>query len=337
MPWTLTSAAARAADALALRRRWTAPASVARASGLSQRGTRPEGDTVYDRIFERRAAAASAPDRKGLEAALDAVGEDRAVLRRAVASGAPLTAVAGLAARWDGLPAPARSMVVNPLGHDGPGAVAWASVRAVQVDQTTCGAASMAMMLMITDPFVALWVATGAYIGDYVPPEPLGCEAAQRPIHTVDERWRSLQRHLHAATARHALGPFPWPRSLGTPPWRVDDLTRCAGLRFRGALVDDSDEADLTAMLAHASATLRDGIPVPVFTAGDSSLGLDTAIPRHVVLFVAKTPAGFLVYEPGSGAVHEVSEALLARHEGRLAALGYWSRLSWFVLPTPRD
>jgi len=337
MPWTLTSVAARAADALALRRRWTSPAAAARASGLAQRGARAEGDTVYDRIFARRAATASAPDRKALEAALDALGDDRAVLRRAVASGAPLAAVAALAARWDDLPAPVRGVIVSPLGHGGAGAVAWASVRAVQADQTTCGAASMAMMLMMTDPFVALWVATGAVVGDYLPPEVLGCEAERRPAHTVEERWRSLQRHLHDATTRRALGPFPWPRSLGTPPWRVDNVTRCAGLRFRGALVDDADGSDLKAMLAHASAALRDGIPVPVYTAGDSSLGLDTAIPRHVVLFVGRTAAGFLVYEPGSGAVHEVADALLADHSGRLAALGNWSRLAWFVLPVPRD
>lgn len=335
MAWTLTSYAARAADAVGLTRRWTAPAAVARSSGLSQRGTRADGDTVYARLFSRRLARAAAPDRKALEAALSVLPRD--IVERAVASGAPLAAVAGLAARWDTLTPLARDMVVNPLMHDGTGAVAWGSVRAVQVDQTTCGAAVMSMATMISDPFTALWVATGATVGDYVPPEVLQSEVAHRRSATLEERWQALQRVMHRSTTYRAMGPFPWPRTLGTPPWRVDDRLRCAGLKFRGVIVDDGRPAAVLGLLAHATAALRDGIPVPAYTSGDSALGLDTVVPRHVILFVGRTDDRLLAYEPGSGAVHSVAPDVLAHPRGRLAALGQWSRLVWLVLPRARS
>src|SRR6187455_2429801 len=141
--------------ALGSQRRFTNPASVARASGLAQRGARA-ADTVYARLLARRLALANPADRKALEAAISAVGRDRAVVERAAASGAPVAAIAGLAARWDNLPALAHAMVRNPLGDGSVGRVTWGPTHATQVDQTTCGAASLGMLTMIADPFVAL-------------------------------------------------------------------------------------------------------------------------------------------------------------------------------------
>lgn len=333
--WTVTDLAAKIADAVGTRRRWTSPAAVATASGLAQRESR-EHDTVFARVAARRIAAASPADRKALETALAVVGDDRAVIERATASGAPVAAVAGLAARWEGLPALAKAMVRHPLGDGAVGPVTWGKVAATQVDQTTCGAASMSMLAMIADPFVALWVATGQTPADHLAPEVLRSEAERLPAHTVSERWRSLQRATHLATTRTALGPLPWPRALGTPPWRVDNVARCAGVRLRGFVIDDSDPGDLAAALAHASAALRDGIPVPVYTGGDASTGLDTAIPRHVVLLVGQDSGELRVYEPGSGAVHAVPILQLNQPHGKLKALGNWSRVVWLVLPTPK-
>ena len=91
--WTATDIAAKLADVLGARRRWTSPAAVATAAGLAQRGARTH-DTVFARVASRRVAAASPADRKALETALAAVGDDRAVIERALASGAPVGAIA---------------------------------------------------------------------------------------------------------------------------------------------------------------------------------------------------------------------------------------------------
>lgn len=332
--WTLTGIAARVVDAVGARGRWVTPVAVARAAGLAQRGER-EHDTVFARVTSRRIAASTPADRKALETALAEVGADREVIERAAASAAPVAAVAGLAARWDALPAPAKGWIRNPLGRS-VGPVKWDATPLTQVDQTTCGAASMGMMTMLTDPFVALWVATGQVITPYQPPEVLRAQVGGGAAHTVAERWARLQRVIHENTTRAALGPLPWPRALGTPPWRVDNRLRCAGVRFGGLLVDDTVQADLAAALAHASAALRDGIPVPLFVGGDSTQGLQGVVPRHVVLLAGKLGEDFIIFEPGSGATYAVSPAQLSQPHARLRALGNWSRVEWMVLPKPR-
>ncbi|WP_062310764.1 hypothetical protein [Demequina rhizosphaerae] len=322
MAWTLTAVAARAAGLLGLSER-RPPEDVAALEGL------------FERAFQRAVDRASAADAKALEVSRDQMADDAPVLHRAVASGAPIPAVAALAAAWDGLGEETRRIVAHPQGES-TGALEWGGVRARQVDQTTCGAATMAVMLMVGDPFVALWIATGRALAGYEPSEALHAEAEGFETLTIEERWHALQRVIHAQTTASAVGPVAWPRSLGTPPWKVDDSTRFAGLLFRGSLVDDSSPEALAPLLAHARRALGDGIPVPMFTAGDSSLGLDSVIPRHVVLLVADTGDGFRVYEPSAGAVLPLADADLRPDAGRLPALGHWSRAAWLVLPVPR-
>ncbi|WP_062461477.1 hypothetical protein [Demequina soli] len=322
MGWSLTSAAAR----------------VGALVGMSERRPPEEpasDDSLFERAFQRAVDRAAGADAKALDVARHQMGDDAPVLYRAVASGAPLSAVAALAAAWDGLGDAVRDAVAHASGTAA-GPLEWAGVRARQVDQTTCGAATMGVMLMVGDPFVALWVATGRSLAGYDTPEAMHAEAEGYETLTVEERWHALQRIIHAQTTSSALGPVAWPRSLGTPPWKVDDSTRFAGLRFRGSLVDDSSPAALAPLLAHARRALADGIPVPMFTSGDSSLGLDSVIPRHVVLLVADTGDGFLVYEPGTGTVLPLADVDLRPDAGRLPALGNWSRASWLVLPVPR-
>ena len=290
----------------------------------------PDHPDVFARVCARRLEASSPADRKALEAALSELGDDSPVVERAIASGAPLDALAILAAGWETLDADAKSLVRNPLTRREPGPVTWSRVTATQVNPTTCGAASMAMMLMMGDPLVALWVATGRRSGAYMPPEVLRAEVRTNALHTVADRWDALQLTIHDTVTRRGLGPAPWPRVYGTPPWRVDDETRFAGLRFRGALVDDARDDEVAALAAHCRMALADGIPVPLYVSGDSSRGLNSVVPRHVVLLVGVDGDGFLIYEPSSGAVH--------RHRfvvggGKAAALGNWNRVAWVVLP----
>jgi hypothetical protein len=328
VPWTLVALAARAGRALGGRRAFVSQEATRRADALV--AAAPDHPDVFARVCARRLDASSPADRKALEAALSELGNDSPVVERAIASGAPLDAVAILAAAWESLDADAKALVRNPLTRRDPGPVTWERVTAAQVSPTTCGAASMAMMLMMGDPLVALWVATGRRSGAYMPPEVLRTVAPAGALHTVADRWNALQLAIHDTVTRRGLGPARWPQAYGTPPWRVDNETRFGGLRFRGALVDDARDDEVAALAAHARAALADGVPVPLYVSGDSSRGLDAVVPRHVVLLVGVDGGGFLIYEPSSGAVH--------RHEfavggGKAAALGNWNRAAWVVLP----
>ena len=321
---------------MGLRGRWRSPYVVSHASGIAQRGTRAAGDTVFARAYRARMAASSPADRKALAACLDQVVVDVDVIERAAASGAPLPAIAALAEGWERLPESTRTHVRNPLGRATPGPVVWGQTAAKQVNQTTCGAAVIAMELMMTDPFVALWVTTGRLLADYLPAEVATIDDLGRGLRSTASRWQGLQRAIHEASNRRALAGLPWPRAFGTPPWRVDNVTRVAGLRFATALLDDSSVGDVSAMVAHASAALRESIPVPMYTGGDSRMGLGAIVPRHVVLLTSVVDHVFMVYEPSSGELRELPAAMWLEDGTVRPALGFWNRICCLVLPVPR-
>lgn len=329
----MTGTAAKATALLGLRRRWVRPAAVEHAAALAhdtQRGT------IFARRFASRVQVASTADRKALEAAQAQVVTDTDVIDRAVASGAPVQAVAALAAAWDGLPTFIKDVVRDPSGGRVPGPVMWGRVRATQMDQRTCGAAVLAMVSLIADPFVALWLMQGRTLADHVPKEIDRIGRAGQPTHTVEERWHALQRATFREVTRRGFIVAPWPQMLGTPPWRMSAVARCAALRWRITLVDDTNPGEMQAMVTHASAALRDGIPVMVYSGGDVRRGISTAVPRHVVLLTSRVNGGFMVYEPGSGARHVLRDEDLVRGSTPHAALGNWSRINMMVLPSAR-
>lgn len=344
MGWNLTSWVAGASRAVGLRREWAWPQSADARTGLGLSGGEAslpgtEASSVFSRAAVRARDALSPADRKAVAVAYDEMGRDGAVLDKALASGAHVAAVAALAGAWETLDEHERDFVRDPLHGGRPGPVSIVGTAACQVDQTTCGAASLAMMTMVGDPFVALWVVTGRSVGDYLPLEALMTQLTSRAIRTVEERWKSLQYAMHRDVRQWGLLLFPWPRALGTPPWRIRHVVRFVGLRFVSRLIDDRSAQEVRGFIAHASAAARDGIPVPLFVGTDSSAGLAGVVPRHVVLVVARRGEGFAVYEPGAGAVVEVSDAALAegaRSGARLAALGHWSRIAWAILPRQR-
>jgi len=304
----------------------------------SRRASDPERpDNVYARRFVAHVAQCSTGDRKALEAARSQLGSDAGVVERAVASGAPVQAVAALAAAWESLPAEVTDVVRDPAGGRRPGPVTWGKVRATQMDRKTCGAAVLAMVLLISDPLVALWLMTGRTLAGYVPRDLARLGRHVDGARTVEARWHALQRGLHREVTRRAYLVGPWPRALGTPPWRLGSVARCAGVRWRGTVVDDTDAAEMRAMAAHASSALADGIPVMMITGGDLSRGPRKAFPRHVVVMTSRTRDGFVVYEPGSGARHLLRDKDLVRDSTSHPALGNWSRISGMVLPSPRQ
>jgi hypothetical protein len=337
MPWQLTTVLARTARVVGLRRRWGGAAAVSRAKALADRKPRPGRDTVFARAAERATRRLPEADRFALaKAVVDLDPQTRAVIDRALASEAPVRAILALAHQWTSLTHAERTIATSPLPSTDEGPVALDGVPARQVDSTTCGAASMAVMLMMGDPFVGLWVASGRRLGGYLPPE-IRRIPPQARLDTVEGRWGALQKVIHIQTVRRGLLLLlPWPERLGTPPWRVSNSTRFARVGFRGAVVDDSDDADIGALISHASAALRDGIPVPIYASGDSGRGIDTVIPRHVVLLVRRLAEGFVAYEPGSACLYAITDDQIREGGAGLRALGNWSHVAWMVLPRAR-
>jgi hypothetical protein len=337
MPWQLTTVLARAARVVGLRRRWGGAAAVTKAMALAEREPRPGRDTVFARAAGRATRRLPEADRFALaKAVVDLDSEARTVIGRALASQAPVRAILALAHQWSSLTQAERTIATSPLPSADEGPVALDGVPARQVDSTTCGAASMAVMLMMGDPFVGLWIASGRRLGGYLPPE-IRWIPLQARVDTVERRWEALQKAIHRETVRRGLLLLlPWPEKFGTPPWRVNNATRFAGVGFRGTVVDDTDDADIGALISHASAALRDGIPVPIYASGDSAKGIDTVIPRHVVLLVRRLAAGFVAYEPGSARLYSITDDQIRQGGAGLRALGNWSHVAWMILPRAR-
>ncbi|MCO7272855.1 MULTISPECIES: hypothetical protein [Cellulosimicrobium] len=271
-------------------------------------------------------------------------GTDRA-LDRARRAGHPEHRVRALAGTLGALDPRTRRAVVDPLGRADPGPSGPRDRRsrplelggepARQTDATTCGSAVLGLLAAAGDPVLALWLVTGLRPGDDGGP-------GGRPRAGGASRFGELQRVLKRRTNRAALGPLPWPASLGTPPWGAARTARHADVRYVERVVagDPDDDPVVRAALAAAAR----GVPVPLFTGGDLALGVATAVPRHVVLLTDAddgTDADARarrcrVYEPSSGTVHDLDAAALldgARSPEVRRALGGWPHLCWALLP----
>ncbi|GAA2219214.1 hypothetical protein GCM10010413_07000 [Promicromonospora sukumoe] len=238
----------------------------------------------------------------------------------------------------------ARRSVLDPLGRErGTGTVGFprrlnlpsldgVADAAVQVDETTCGSAVLAMLGLAGDPAAALRIATD---------DPAG-------------RFARLQHAVQAATNRRGLGPAGWPRAYGTPPWGAARFASYGGVRYTHRV------AGSRGLLEAAVAAARAGVPVPLYTGGDVTTGWDAAVPRHVVLLTLAdgegTEGNAVLYEPSGAGLHTVPVAALldpppvpareteaqpstgdrtaARVRKALtAALGGWPHVAWVILP----
>ncbi|VTR77044.1 hypothetical protein [Cellulomonas hominis] len=266
-------------------------------------------------------------------------------------------------AALDALDPRRRRQVLAPLDVPLGRTVRWSSAAARQVDGTTCGAAVLGMLAAAGDPALAYWLVTGRAPDGVLPPELTGLDLTDPPApHDPDApewfrtpdgraahadatgeeaaaaRWGLLQAALHRRSTARALGPFPWPRALGTPPWGAARLARFPGVAYRSVLVDDTRTAEVDDVLARVDSALDRGVPVPLYSGGDLADGLGAAVPRHVVLAVGRTDDGYRVYEPGAGAVLPVERAALREPAGPVPGLGSWTHLAWALLPVrPRS
>ncbi|KLN34086.1 hypothetical protein FB00_14105 [Cellulosimicrobium funkei] len=274
-------------------------------------------------------AALYRPD-GGTEHALD-------LARRA---GHPVSRVRALATTLGALDPRTRRAVVDPLGRAAPEASRDGRVRplelggdrARQTDATTCGSAVLGLLAAAGDPVLALWLATGLHPED--DPGPRG-----RSWSGGAARFGELQQAVKRRTNHAALGPLPWPASLGTPPWGAARAARHADVRYvERVVVGARDEQVVRAALAAAAC----GVPVPLFTGGNLALGIATAVPRHVVLLTDADARArrCRVYEPSSGTVHDLDAVHLldgARSPAVRHALGGWPHVCWALLPAGRQ
>lgn len=218
-----------------------------------------------------------------------------------------------------------------------PTAVMLGGALAKQVDSTTCGSAVLTMVKATVDP------AYRAYLQE----ENQG-----------DLRFGLAQRQAKEATCAAALGPLRWPGALGTPPWTLAREISVPGYGYRSTAVDDGSVRG-SRILAAAYHATRAGLPVPLYSGGDSRTALTHAVPRHVVLAVppadATTPTvridergvphyhsdersweripTMVIYDPASGHVERVELQELYARSTPSRALGNWTHICWAVLP----
>ncbi|NMR19908.1 hypothetical protein [Cellulomonas fimi] len=303
-------------------------------------------------VAARRRASLPVDQQDRYDAALLSGSAPAPVLERAFAAGAPLDAVEALGGFWAELTPRERAQVAAPLTPArGTRYLRWGAATATQVDQTTCGSAVLAMLAAASDPLLALWLATGRTAAGHLPrevaalrPDQRGAAAAAAATGAAATgaaaRFGMLQLTVKERSSRAALGPLPWPARLGTPPWGAARVARHVGAAFASTMVDDTDAGTFGGALDRAGRSLATGVPVPLFTGGDLSSGLWTAVPRHVVLLVprpsvARAPdaAGWAVYEPSRGVVVDITREELLAPAGPRAAYGGWSHVCWMVLP----
>ncbi len=289
-------------------------------------GLRPPARTVDPAVD--RAARVRDGLRADERAAYDTWVADRPeaalVLARALAGTGRLAPVAELASAWGGWDGELQATVVDPAHR--------LVAEARQTDATTCGSASLVLLAAVGDPALAAWLASG-WVSRSRPTELSGASdravvlLSDRPAH---ERFALLQQVVKRRTNARALGPAPWPASLGTPPWGAARVARYPGVRWTHRMVDDTRPDEVAALWDLVVSAVRRGVPVPLYAGGDSSGGWRTAVPRHVVLAVDVDADGDLVvFEPSSGRL-----MALERHgAGARPALGGWSHLTWAVLP----
>lgn len=181
---------------------------------------------------------------------------------------------------------------------DDPGAQYRGGARVNQVDATTCGSTVLLAMAANADPLAALDLTSERF----------------------GQRFDELQRRVHKESTGF------WPRALGTSPWGMVAWLRkhAPGVGpYRVRLVDDSNPADVYAVIDEVGAALDRGDPVPLL--------IGTAIPRHYVMATGRDECGWRVFEPSSGEVRIVEPAAITEH--RLAPRLGFDHLHAVLLP----
>jgi hypothetical protein len=180
------------------------------------------------------------------------------------------------------------------------------------------GAAAVILMRVLLDPAFALWLTTGIRLEDDRGEDGLPFE----------QRFRAQQDAVAAAVNRRAVGPAPWPRFLGSPPWAlarfINRFTTLTGGRFSWVPLVDARWQRRAAALDAVAAAASAGLPVPLVLEGSGD--------RAMMLAVwAPDPMGALrCYDPAAGLVVDVARSEL--DAGRVGIAGL-DRVEGAILP----
>ncbi|HLS24460.1 MAG TPA: hypothetical protein VK063_01140 [Beutenbergiaceae bacterium] len=260
-----------------------------------------------------------------------------------------------LARRTTPVPSEGWATIAVPAPGTG-GTVRFGATAARQHDATTCGAAVGLLVNAAADPALATWLATGQVPpgapGDLPPGAPgdlrLRSNApagagsmsvlndANLTLQDPAQRLASAQSVLHRRLTRRGLGPFPWPRSLGTPPWTLAHGLRLPQVRYAHRPVDDRDRHLMDRTVQMLLAATAAGIPVPLYTGGNTRRGWATAVPRHVVLALPAPGPDLRIFEPSTARVYRVEPRELRARTGPHPAFGNWDHLAWVLIPLVR-
>lgn len=222
----------------------------------------------------------------------------------------------------------------------GTGAVRIGGATAAQPDGVTCAATGLLLLNAAYDPALAGWLEHGELPdGGATPPEIARLTSAELATTEPGGRLRLAAAAVHRRATARTLGPFGWPRAIGTPPWGVAREARVPGVRYAHRAVDDRDDAVMDLVLDVVVRATRAGYPVPLYSGGDRSRGWQTAMPRHLVLALPSSSGAtgpLRVYEPGSGRIRTIEPAELRARTVPHPALGGWPHLAWVLVPLVR-
>lgn len=218
----------------------------------------------------------------------------------------------------------------------GTGPVQVGGVTVAQPDSVTCAATGLLLLNAACDPGLEGWLARGE-VPATLPVELGGLSRDQLAEPDAARRIAIAAAAVHERATRRTLGPFRWPRAIGTPPWGVAREARVPGVVYRHRPVNDRDEALMDEVLTMLVSATTQGIPVPIYSGGDRSGGWDTAMPRHLVLALPTASAERLrIYEPGRGRIETIAPDELRARTAPHRALGGWTHLAWTLIPVVR-
>lgn len=237
---------------------------------------------------ETRLAALPSADRARMDEALGAAAgpEQRAYTLKAFAAGHSVNEVVRFAQTIRGRKRGWLSAHLSLVDPSTSGDLTYHGSLVDQVDNTTCGSASILMVRVMADPLYALYLTTGGST-DPSMAEPMQFKA----------RLAAEEQRIHGSTNE------VWPQRLGTSPWGLtSELNRYAdatGTTYRWRLVVGTRGGGNPA-LRDAVTAVDNGQPVPVLI-GDW-------VPRHYVLMVGQDGSDLLFYDPSTAAVVRVNE-----------------------------
>jgi len=184
------------------------------------------------------------------------------------------------------------------------------------------GAVVMILLRVLVDPAFALWLTIGTRLDE-------GRDEDGLPF---EQRFRAQQDAVAAAVNRRVLGPAPWPRFLGAPPWAltrfINRFTGLTGGRFAWVPLADAAANRRIVALEAAAAAAAAGLPVPLYLGGPADGGVFL-----ILGVVPPAPGGAALlrcYDPAAGQVVDVGMAALKAGD---AGLDGFDRLDGLMLP----